>query len=213
MPLVIAGLVLAALVMLLFGGTELDRGLIILAHADERGAWTGAARVLGAMTRAEPLLGAGLLGAGLLMVQRQWRRSGLLLAILIGGRLLLDAVQPMTVGLRPGPGERLFSAQATGFPDGHSAGAVITGFALAYLLTRVRPWRGLALYAAAGFGFAAGAARVMLGYAWPTDVIGGWATGICWVLIVLWIAGEELDDGVRVAARPTAEDRPDPGHL
>ena len=34
-----------------------------------------------------------------------------------------------------------------------------------------------------------GTSRVMLGVHWPSDVVGGWAFGMLWVLVTLRLAG------------------------
>jgi undecaprenyl-diphosphatase len=39
-----------------------------------------------------------------------------------------------------------------------------------------------------------GASRVMLGVHWPSDVIGGWAFGMLWVLLTLRIGQRWVED-------------------
>jgi undecaprenyl-diphosphatase len=199
MPVVIAGLILSFLVMLLFGGTELDRGLLMLFSTGDTPRLEQAADLITAAALPVPLLAMALTGGGYLLVRGQWRAGLLLLAVTLLGRLLVDAIQALTEGARPAVDERLFPRQGGGYPSGQAASATITSFALAYLLTRHYPARALALGLAATGALLAGAARLVQGAAWPSDVIGGWAFGLAWVLLVLRLAGEDLGDGT---ARP-----------
>ena len=199
MPVVIAGLILSFLVMLLFGGTEIDRGLLMLFSARDMPRLEQAADLVGAGSLPVPLLVVALAGGLYLLVRGQWRAGLLLLGVTLLGRLLVDAIQSLSDGARPPVDERLFPRQGGGYPSGQAANATITGFALAFLLTRHYPARALALGLAATCALLAGAARLVLGAAWPSDVIGGWALGLAWVLLVLLLAGEDLGDGT---ARP-----------
>jgi undecaprenyl-diphosphatase len=204
-PIVIGGLILSALVMLLFGGTELDRALLVLFSGGDTPRLDQAATIAVAATQPMPLIALALAGAGLCALRRDWRRGLLLLGLALLGRLLVDAVQAFTESVRPSVDERFPAFQQGGYPSGHAANAAITGFALAFLLTRHYPARSLALGAAAACALILGAAPLIGGGAWPSDVIGGWALGLAWVLLVLRVAGEDLGDGT---ARPVRHSSP-----
>lgn len=209
MPVVAFGLLLAFLVMLLFGGTEIDRGLLLLFQTGDRAEWREVAEWVTAASAPAVLLAVGLAGAGALLVRGEWRRAALLLAITLVGGLLAELIGELTVDLRPPVNERLLPTQGQAFPDRAAATAAIVGLSLAVLTARLRPWRGLALHVATWFAVAVGAARVMSGAAWPTDVIGGWAFGLLWTLLLLRLSGEDLGDGPpRARPRPPAAPRP-----
>ena len=57
--------------------------------------------------------------------------------------------------------------------------------ALALALTAHQRWHRLVAAAALALSFFVGLSRVMLGVHWPSDVIGGWAFGMLWVLLTL----------------------------
>jgi len=42
-----------------------------------------------------------------------------------------------------------------------------------------------------------GLSRVMLGVHWPSDVVGGWAFGMLWVLLTLRLGQRWVQDDVR----------------
>jgi hypothetical protein len=88
MPLVLGGLALAFLVMLLFGGTELDRGLLILINAGERSDLVQAAELVRVASGDIPLMVATGAAAGWLLLRVSSRTALLLLATTTGGRLL-----------------------------------------------------------------------------------------------------------------------------
>ena len=195
MPFLLIGLVLAFVTMLLLGGTELDRGLLLLLNGAGPPELVQAAALLDRAAAPLPLMIAAGIGAGFLLVHSGWRRALPLAAAALGVQLLTLLFAGATLNLRPGPGEHVFTTQNLAFPDAAAAHAAATAFALALLLTVRAPWRSLALFAAAAFALAAGAARLLLGLAWPSDVIGGWALGLCWALLLLAIAGADLGDG------------------
>lgn len=206
MPVVLAGLLLAALAMLLVGGTELDRGLLLLLGETPGPQLRQAAAGLVAAAAPLPLTVATGLGAGFLLVRGGWRPALLLAACGFGAQLLAILLGGATGALRPGLSDLVFPTQGLAFPDPVALTAAAAPLALAFLLTRRPPFRSLALFAAAAFALAAGAARLLLGMSWPSDVIGGWAIGLCWTLLLLGVAGEDLGDG---APRPPRHSPPE----
>jgi undecaprenyl-diphosphatase len=204
-PLVLAGLILSFLVMLLFGGTEIDRGLLLLFGGLEAPWLRPVANLIVGGAYPTPLLAAIIAGAFYLFARSRWRDALLLLAVTLGGRLLIDGVQELTHGLRPVVDERLLASQQPGYPSGHAANATVTALALAFLTTRHYPARPAALALAAAFALGAGAGRLIQGASWPSDVIGGWALGLAWTLLLLRLAGTDLGDGT---ARPLRHSLP-----
>lgn len=195
MPIVLAGLLLSFLVMLLFGGTEFDRGLFMLLHVEERPDFATLAAIVEQATRPLVLAAMGGAGVGFLAVRREWRGALLLIAITAGALLLAAYLGNITAQLRPLPGERMADTQTSSFPNQAAAGAAAVWLGLAFLLTRHRPWRtiwaALAVFLALGIG----TLQLVAGLAWPSDVIGGWALGLFWPLLLLWLAGADLGDG------------------
>jgi undecaprenyl-diphosphatase len=61
--------------------------------------------------------------------------------------------------------------------------------AMALALTAGTRWHRAAAAGAVLLSLLVGISRVMLGVHWPSDVIGGWAFGMLWVLLTLRLAG------------------------
>lgn len=125
-----------------------------------------------------------------------WRghpRTGLtLIAVTMVGRGVNSLVK-LDVGRdRPTLEQHLMVEHTNSFPSGHATGSMMFFLALALLLTH----RGLRRHWwAAGAVVASllvGTSRVMLGVHWPSDVIGGWAFGILWVVFTLRMAEDLL---------------------
>ncbi|MDP8993665.1 MAG: phosphatase PAP2 family protein [Pseudomonadota bacterium] len=195
MPIALFGLVLAWTVMLLFGGMELDRALMLVLYAGERPELAQAARIvteLGSGTVLLPLTAAGTL---LLAVKREFRSALMLPLITLSGRLLVDLQKVQTARLRPEEHEHLVAVQTLAFPSAHAANATMVYLGLALLLTSTYPRRALALWAAVWLALLVGASRVVLGVHWPSDVIAGWAFGLFWTLLLLGLAGYGIGDG------------------
>ncbi len=197
MPLILFALLLAWAVMLLFGGGEFDRGLLILLYTGERAEFVPYARLVTELGGWQVLVPVTAAGALWLLIRRDWRSALLLAVLTLSGRLLVALQKDWTARIRPEEHEHLVAVQSLSFPSGHAANAAMVWLALAFLLTRTYPARALAVWAAAFLTLGSGISRVLLGVHWPSDVIGGWAFGLFWTLLLLRLAGHPLDEGTR----------------
>jgi membrane-associated phospholipid phosphatase len=195
MPLAFVGLALAWVVMLLFGAMAFDRSLLIFFHAGGQDELVQVALWVTELGGAAVVLFATAVGAGLLLVQRDWRSAALLLGITLSGRLLVALQKDVTARIRPDAMGHLVPVDSLAFPSGHAANATMVWLALALLLLRRRLHRAVAIWAAVWVALAVGLSRVMLGVHWPSDVIGGWAFGLFWTLLLLRLSGHSLAEG------------------
>jgi membrane-associated phospholipid phosphatase len=200
MYLALAGLALAWAAMLLFGGMELDRGLLLVAYAGRDPNVTEAARWLTELGGLTVLIAATAAGAAWLLWRRDWRNALLLVAVTLSGRLLVALQKDWTARLRPEANEHLVAAQSLAFPSGHAANATLVWLGLALLLPRAERARAFAIWGAVWLALAVGASRVMLGVHWPSDVIAGWSFGLLWLLLLLRLAGHGAAEGTPPSA-------------
>lgn len=125
-----------------------------------------------------------------LVFNGQRRRALYFLAIVVSGRLLVDAQKILSARDRPEQ-EHLATVHTLSFPSGHSANSAITYFAMALLLApliRKKRTRRLLLVLAALMTVAVGLTRMILGVHWPSDVVGGWAFGLLWTFALVRFA-------------------------
>ena len=195
MPFVLFGLAVAWAVMLLFGGLDLDRALLVFFHAGDKPELAGPMRVLTELGGYRVLMPLSAAGALWLAWQRRFRAAVLLLAVTISGRLLAEFQKAQAERIRPSELDHLVDVHSLSFPSAHAANSTMVYLSLALLLTTTYPRRAFALWAAAWLAIAIGASRVVLGVHWPSDVIAGWAFGLFWTLLLFRLAGQDISDG------------------
>ena len=138
------------------------------------------------------LLTAGVVGSFLVTRKTRWPvffASGVV-------ALQLSHALKALVGRERPELDPLYDVASKAWPSGHATASAATFGALGYFFLRVlpRPWSVLGLVACALVVVAVGVTRVYLGVHWPTDVIGGWALGLAWVVVVV-VATRPLDAG------------------
>ena len=195
MPFALISLAIAWTVMLLFGGMEFDRGLLLFAYAGQHPGLAEAARWLTELGGFMVLLPVTAAGAAWLLVRREWMSAALLLGVTLSGRLLVSLQKDWTARVRPDAQGHLVPVESLAFPSGHAATATMVLLCLALLLPTDERWRGAAVWAAVWLALAIGLTRVMLGVHWPSDVIGGWAFGLFWTLLILHLSGLRVNEG------------------
>jgi membrane protein DedA with SNARE-associated domain/membrane-associated phospholipid phosphatase len=122
-----------------------------------------------------------------------WRRLGkprpmvLLGAAYGGSELLSQAIRALAGRARPPAGLAVGHFHGYSFPSGHTTNSTAVYGMLAVVLASSTPrWgRKVSVWAGAvSIGTAVGITRLYLGAHWLTDVLGGWALGTVWLLVV-----------------------------
>ena len=194
MPFALTGLVLAWAVMLLCGAQEFDRGLQLFFDAGNDPRLAASARWVNLLGGTPVLLAATGLGAAVLLYRREWRSTAMLVAITLSGRLLVSLQKGWTEPMRPEAQVQLVPADSL-FPSGHAANATMVWLGLALLLPTNERGRGFAVWAAVWLALAVGVSQVMLRLHWPSYVIGGWAFGLFWTLLLFHLSGLRVNEG------------------
>lgn len=198
LAMVIAALLLFVVAGLVGGPDNLRDVATIHMLAAERSAHIGLtarAIVITHVGGAPMLAGILLIALAFLAYARQWRSAMSLAAIVLGGRIAVEILKILIDRPRPHFGLYPVEIASLSFPSGHSANTMITFLALALILAPAR-FRAAAVAAAVATSVLIGSTRPLLGVHWPSDVVGGWAFGIAWV-----VAGVALSRGWRSAAK------------
>jgi undecaprenyl-diphosphatase len=171
--------------MLLGGGTSAaDTFLLPLFHWPSL---VGAALLVTRFGNAYVLLPLSLAAVGFVAVRRGRRPAFLYLLLIVSGRILVELQKDLVGRARPDPAGRLDAVTSFSFPSAHAANSMIAWLGLA-LVAAPRPYRGAAVAAALTVAFMVGLTRLLLAVHWPSDVIGGWAFGAAWTLLLLRLA-------------------------
>ena len=174
---------------LLWGGLGLglDRSLYLALYAGGEPALLGVSRVLSMLGRYYVLIPLAVAAAVYLAFKRR-RRAALLLVIVFGCRLLVELQKSLFARPRPILTDHLVEVSSLSFPSGHSANSMATLVAIALLLPTGMRWKWTGVAAALALSFLIGLSRVALGVHWPSDVVGGWAFGLTWLLLMVRLA-------------------------
>lgn len=173
--------------MLLGGTSPLDHQVLGALYAADTPAVRGAVLFVTNLGNWLVLVILTLSGATWLLYRRRARVALLLVAITLAGRFLVD-FQKLGIGRhRPQDQVHLVPVQDLSFPSGHASNTMIVFLSVA-LLVAPRRYRYLAVAVALLGTAAVGITRPMLGVHWPSDVVGGWAFGAAWVVLMLALA-------------------------
>lgn len=197
--LIAAVVVLATiwLTMLLGGRGALDRTLYEALYAGHRPVLAAIARGFTALGEPTVLIGAGVATALWLWYAGHRHLPFVLIAVTMLGRGLSEAQKHCIARARPDLETHLVVVKTSSFPSGHATSSMIFYLVMALALTAGTRWHRTAAAGALLLSFFIGLSRVMLGVHWPSDVIGGWAFGLLWVLLTLRIAQRFVKSDVR----------------
>lgn len=187
MTVAVSAMLLALLwfAMLTLGAGPLDDAVLIGLYQGDRPAIAAVARFFTFFGDWWVVLAISVAAALWLFYRHSWRRGVAVFAVTLVGRLLVTGQKYGIERLRPDQQAHLVQVSTPSFPSGHAAGSVILYLTLALVLTSGTRWKWPAVAAAAALAFVIGLSRIMLGVHWPTDVIGGWAFGLLWVMLAL----------------------------
>jgi undecaprenyl-diphosphatase len=176
------------LAMLVAGGGATDRAIYEALYAGHRPVMLAIARVLTAFGEPTVLIGASALSGLWLWYVGRGRLGLALLAVTLTGRGLGEVQKYWIARVRPDLEPHLVVVKTSSFPSGHATSSMVFYLTLALVLTAHSRWRFAAAAAAILLSLLIGTSRVMLGVHWPSDVIGGWAFGMLWVMLTLHAA-------------------------
>ncbi len=146
----------------------------------QSGAWTTVMTVVTQLGGGTVVVAVTGLLVGFAAYSRRWAELLALVVTVAGGAMLSDAVKAWIARERPPVEAHLVIADNPAFPSGHAVQAIVCYMGAALIFGR-RWW----LIPAAAIAVAIGASRVYLGVHWPSDVVGGWVLGACWLTAVV----------------------------
>jgi membrane-associated phospholipid phosphatase len=173
------------LAMLLGGAGAFDQRIYEAFFAGHRPVLLAIARFFTFFGEPTLLIGAAAVVALLLWRARLARTGLVLLAVTLTGRILSEVQKYWIARARPDLEPHLVIVKTSSFPSGHATSSMIFYLTVALVLADHSRWRFTGVVAAIMLSLLIGTSRVMLGVHWPSDVVGGWAFGLLWVLLTL----------------------------
>jgi undecaprenyl-diphosphatase len=186
-PIALALLALIGIAALLLGGPQTRADPALLA-ALAIPSLVPAARLLTHLGDGWIVLAASVAASALLLLRGHPRRAILIPVILASERLLVEAMKWGFDRGRPDVAGRQVAVHSMAFPSGHSANAMAVWLAIALLATSPR-LRVPAVVVALVLAVVTGLCRLILQVHWPSDVVGGWAFGAAWTLLLVHLFG------------------------
>ncbi len=116
-----------------------------------------------------------------LFALRRWREAVFASLSFAGSALLNMATKQVFQRERPSLWESIAPESTFSFPSGHAMGSITLAAVLVLLAWPTR-WRWPVLVAAVAFTLLVGVSRIYLGVHYPSDILGGWAAGLAWVV-------------------------------
>jgi undecaprenyl-diphosphatase len=184
----VVGLGLVWLGMLIAGTGAVDQHILEAVYGGGHPAVVSIARVL-TFTGSTPI-GVPLVILGLMFL---WLHRGRAAAtagffVVAAGRAAVEAQKYGFHRLRPQIEPHLAVATSPSFPSGHASNSMIACLTFALLMFGDSKLRATAIATALLLTFSIGLSRPVLGVHWPSDVVGGWAFGLAWVILTLPLA-------------------------
>lgn len=184
----IAALAALWLAMMIGGTGTLDQSALAWLYAWDQPGLRNFLRYFTLLGNWPAVVGVSLAAAVWLLATGHRRAALLLLGITLLGRALVEGMKLGVYRSRPSGHDHLVDVYSLSFPSAHAANSMILWLTIALLLPNPK-WRPAAVAVALLVSFAVGISRPMLGVHWPSDVIGGWAFGAAWVLVMIDISG------------------------
>lgn len=122
-----------------------------------------------------------------LVVHKDWKGLQYIFFIVLGSTTIPGFLKSYFERERPDALARLADVKSTSFPSGHSFGATVAYFSLAFLLSReLKEIKLEILYYSLAILVVAlvGISRMYLGVHYPTDIVGGICSGLIWFSMV-----------------------------
>lgn len=179
--------------MLTVGTGPADDAILRALYAGGNPPLTAIARAVTFFGGAIFLIALSLVFALFLWAKGRGRYGLVVIAVVLIGRGLVEAQKYGIARFRPEDEVHLVPVSTPSFPSGHASSSMIVYLTLALVFASGTRWKWPAVAGALALSASIGLSRVMLGVHWPTDVIGGWAFGLLWVLLALPLA-ERLAD-------------------
>jgi membrane protein DedA with SNARE-associated domain/membrane-associated phospholipid phosphatase len=192
-----AGLIVSAIFVWIFGGiTEdvltgdplvaVDRWVSERVHYFRSPLTTAFLTAFTALGGSGAITAGGLIVAVYLLLRKRFVELIIYVTAMVGGSVLVFILKTAVHRLRPHTGITLIQIGGWSFPSGHAMMAIIFYGMLAYLFIRKsQSWR-LMVFAVSAAGFMVfmiGLSRIYLNVHYLSDVLAGYAGGLCWLTV------------------------------